>query len=255
MIKKLIAIFTVLICTMNIVQAQTATHRDSIRSYYELINKAELAIVDSAYANALSYYKNASKYKWLNADDLYDAGIVAYLAKDTTMSIYFLNALAAYGLQKKDFEARLWGQKIRNDSLYKYIAAGYYAVYNKSTQNNTMAFYGEKMIAFMVKDQKVRGLIYDKSGRPTAPAPPDPNRGSSDHENAVAMLHYVTEFGFPSFKQTGFYDTKKAGGQSGTYWFLWWHRCPDSTLKRSIIESRFRWGLSSGRLRVIYRCV
>lgn len=230
MTKRLICFCAFWICILNVGNAQPLGHRDSVRMYYELINKAELSIVNSAYDSALSCYVDARKYKWLNADDLYNAGIVAYLTKDTPMSVYFLNTLATYGLKKADFEERQWGEQVKNERFYQYISKYYDSVYYKSTMDSSMVFYGKKMKPFMDKDQSVRGFIFDEKGIPIAPAPKNKNTENSDHENRVAMLQYVTEFGFPSFKQTGFYDAMKISDASGTYWYLCWHSYADTTL-------------------------
>lgn len=228
---------------VNIGNSKIVNLRDSVKIYYSLINKAELSIVDSNYFDALKYYLNASEYKWLNADDLFNAGIAAYLINDTSMSIYFLNSLAANGLKKTDFENREWGQSIKNDKFYKYISKDYDSIFLQSSQNSRMKFYGQQMETFYKKDQSVRGVILDKDGRPERPAPEDPNRLKIDHENRVAMLEYVSLYGFPSFKQTGFYDRMKASDASGTYWILWWHRCPDTSLEpitlKAVLEGDF----------------
>lgn len=237
MTKRLIYIYIFLFCIIDTGYAQVINPRDSIRAYYEFINKAELAIIDSAYNSALTYYVDARKYKWLNADDLYNAGIVAYLANDTAMSKHYLNMLATFGLKKADFEARQWGQQIKSEPLYQYISADYDSIFYKSAINSSMVFYGHKMKPFMDKDQSVRGLIFDENGIPIAPAPEGPNRDNSDYENRLAMLRYIAEYGFPSFKQTGFYDAMRKSDVSGTYWYLCWHSHSDTILPKITLNA------------------
>ncbi len=237
MTNRLICFYIFLICIISTGHAQIVNPKDNIRAYYEFINKAELAIIDSAYNSALSYYVEAGRYKWLNADDLYNAGIVAYLANDTNMSKHYLNMLATFGLKKADFEARQWGQQIKSEPLYQYISADYDSIFYKSSMNSPMIFYGQKMKPFMDKDQSVRGFIFDENGIPIAPAPEGPNRDSSDYENRVSMARYIAEYGFPSFKQTGFYDAMRRLDASGTYWYLCWHSYLDTILPKITLNA------------------
>ena len=229
--KLYFQLLSVILCTyVNIASSKPTSSNDSIRLYYELVNKAELAIVDSAYNVAFSCYEQARKYKWLNADDLYNASVVAYLSEDTLSSIYYFNTLASYGLKKSDLEDRQWVSEIKNEPFYKHVTIDYDSIWLFNKNNSSKVKFGKMMIPFFIKDQNVRDLICDENGLPIAPAPENPNREISDHENAIEMVKYINKNGFPSFNQTGFFDNLKTSDASGTYWYLWWHRCPDKTL-------------------------
>lgn len=83
---------------------------DSLKKYYTLVNKAELAIVDSDYSLALTHYRkaftfNATPFK----KDIYNEAVCAVLLKDYAKAFCNFKILSDYGYQidslisKKEF--------------------------------------------------------------------------------------------------------------------------------------------------------
>lgn len=226
MAAKTLKILQILFFSYGLVFGQVtnsaqSTHRDSIRTYYIHINKAEAAIIDSNYEMALGHYKEAQKFKWPNGYDLLNAEIVAFLSKDTTAAMDYLNLLAMYGLKKRFVEGSRWGLTIADSPFYKYISQSYDSIYELS-RNSDRAKYGKKMSPFFIKDQSARtsqlpGELSDASKK-------------SDLANRKEMADFITANGFPSFDRTGFHDTMRRLDAPGTFWYLWWHSRPDTTL-------------------------
>lgn len=71
---------------------------DSLKEYYSLTNKAELAIVDSNYTEAIEFYSRAFSFK-ANAfkKDIYNQALCAVLIKDYRNAYYNFKDLINYG--------------------------------------------------------------------------------------------------------------------------------------------------------------
>lgn len=201
-------------------QAGAKSGAKKIKSYYALINKAELSIVDSNYGAANNFYKEAFQFKNVNDKDLFNAEIVSYMVKDTTFAIQNLNALANYGMKKMVFEGSNWGETIKNDSFYHFISKDYDSTFQKG-ERSPLANYGKQLLPFYEKDQTIR-MRNSKATKE--------ERTRSDKENIIELQKFIGANGFPSFQRTGFFDK---GGFSiqmfGTFYLLLWHTRPSKT--------------------------
>ncbi|WP_118951599.1 hypothetical protein [Taibaiella helva] len=195
-----------------------SAHRDSVRVYYDMVHKAEMAIVDSNYKLALDCYKKAEQYKQFNCEDLYNAGIVAYLSKDTTAAIEYLNRLAINGLKKKNFEGNNWGRTIKDSSFYKYISRSYDSCLLVGSRS-VKPIYSQQLKSFYAHDQKVR-----RNGTAGNSA------SIADAENRSVIAAFIEKEGFPSFERTGFYDTMRFLESPGSFYYIWWHSRPQVTI-------------------------
>ncbi|WP_448635428.1 hypothetical protein [Pedobacter panaciterrae] len=188
------------------------TKQDSIKLYYSNKNKAELAIIDSNYSEALVFYKKAFSYKQPNARELYNSFVVAYLLKDTINTQNFYNALALHGLEKEKFElSKNFGRTIVKDDFYIYISRNYDSLYQRSAKTQ-MPKWGRILDSLYKVDQRVRSTKSD-------------NIASVDSLNRTFLSKHISKHGFPGFNQVGFYD-KMLGGQAyspTTFWFVMWH--------------------------------
>lgn len=231
---KYLLFIVLLLLNCSISTAQKS--RSKIRSYYSLINKAELSIIDSNYKRANDFYKEAFRYKEPNDKDIFNAEVVSYLVRDTIFANDNLNKLAYYGMKKMVFEGSFFGQSISTDSFYLFLSKYYDSIYAKG-EASSMAKYGQLLSAFYEKDQKVRMRSANFSKE---------EKSESDRENVIALRGFINENGFPSFQRTGFFDK---GGFSvqmfGTFYLVFWHTRPfktpldDITLK-AVLDGAFR---------------
>lgn len=232
---KTIQLLTIFMLIINTTYCQS--NNSNVRIYYQLINNAELSILNKDFALASKYYDKSFKLKFPNGKDLYNAFLVAYYNLDSIRARKHYNQLAYMGLGKHVFR-----DTNRNYSFYKYVSNDYDSFYNSGAISE-MPVYGMKLKSILERDQQVR-----KPGMNNPNLLKDPVYSMQvkqvDSTNIEDLKVYINTYGFPSFKQVGFWDGT-APNNPGTLWKVLWHYRPydsniDSLVIKAVLEGNFR---------------
>ncbi|HRP90378.1 MAG TPA: hypothetical protein PKX92_10070 [Edaphocola sp.] len=220
MSKLLIAIFVCMLWQTTFAQ------KWEIRKYYELINLAELEIVDSNYQKALNFYKEAFLCKKPNADDLANSFQTAFLIKDTAMATLLLNKLAIKGMHPTYYKNnRLFSAYNIDSNFYLYLMQDYDSLYNISI--STLKPFGDSFKPFHDEDQRVRDLREKDSTINIEPF---------DIANEKKLYNYIRRTQFPTFENTGFWETfGRSHYQYGICWLIAWHRRPNKSILEDLL--------------------
>ncbi|GEM_PF-1945684 len=217
--------------------AQTK-NSNTLESYYQTINRAELSIVRDDYKSASQNYATAFKhYGGIRfAKDLMNAFYAALFAGDTSSSIYYLDSLAFYGFHKGRPIKYFQNNKILENSLAKRY---------DSIQSAGKASLDWVMIkacdSFLHVDQAIRKQYVDKS-----------EMGINefrrlDSLNFYGFLDYIDKHGFPAFNKIGFSSMSSASPiQTNVFYLLLWHQ--RSTIFPDSVEHKIRDLIYQGQL-------
>ena len=125
---KKVTIYFIILLSCSRLYAQLP---DSLANYYQLVNKAELNIVDSNYSKAFQNYEEAFTYKKAPfGKDIYNEAICAVLLDNYKKTYVNFKHLLAYGyemdsLRKKevlvDFFSSELGMKLKKDNEQKVL--------------------------------------------------------------------------------------------------------------------------------------
>lgn len=198
-------------------RAEAQTDRKLVLGYYQTINKAELAIVDRDYRSAQELYRNAFNYKYPNGRDLYNAFVVAYGLKDSAEAKFYLEWLSY-----KYYHFRC----DTSDAFNKYLSQNIDSFQDAGRTEKmkiTVNFYQD----IFMEDQRVRN------------EQPDDNLANHkvDSLNTKKIIAHIREYGFPSFKNVGFYSSMGSPFNNGMYWLEIWHQRPGKTDLDSMAEA------------------
>lgn len=123
---------------------------DTVRNYYALTNKAELAIVDSNFKEAIIHYEAAFRFKTPNAKDLHNAYCAAALIKDCKNGRFFLEKLAHLGY-------RIPETLIDNADFWDCTAKGLKVIADKVRKEFKSGSIGLQLDSLYKEDQSLRG--------------------------------------------------------------------------------------------------
>lgn len=214
---------------------------DSVVRYYELKNKAELAIIDSAYPQALRYYKQAFAYKPPNARDISNALILAYRQKDSATARSCFNLLVRHGHTREKMEEEAFGRSFKTQPLYQWVTAGYEQIRQEALQSN-MPRVAAVLDSVFAADQ---GIRIDMENGVTSPE----QSGALvavDCQNVAFLKQYIAQHGFPGYEQAGNFETIRKGytNAPGTIWLVMWHtrHVPpqlNEVVHKAVLDGRF----------------
>jgi len=207
--------------------------RDSIKEYYEIINNAELSIIDSNYRNASKLYAKAFALKYPNGKDLYNGFMVSYFLQDTFQSKKYLIQLAQNGLKKQFI---LHNGRALETPFFNYLSKDYDSIYN-----NFQTIKASRKIIALDSLGFIDQMILKS----------DTNLSAAEikhlqFQNLDRLKNWITKNGFPSFKNTGFYEDYNPSPRTlPTDWYLLWHVRPsatqlDDTYKNAVLAGDFR---------------
>lgn len=203
-------------------QSLPPQNKSAIRAYYEVINNAELSIIDSNYRDASELYTKAFVLKYPNGKDLYNAFMVSYLLQDTSQARKYLIQLAQKGLKKQFI---LHNGSALETSFFNYLSKDYDSIYNNfQTIKTSRKIVALDSLGFI--DQII--------------LKPDTNLSAAEikqlqFQNLDRLRKWIVMNGFPSFTNTGFYENFNSSPRTlPTDWFLLWHVRPLTTSLDSI---------------------
>lgn len=212
--------------------------QDSVRTYYELKNKAEMYIIDSNYMGSLALYKKAFMYKKPNVLDLYNVFILSYILKDTAYSKATFNQMALHGFKKERFDRYPFIASIKDQSAYQWVSGQYDSLYAIAATNK-MAAYARVMDSILNADQQVRKFKHPTQEQMLAIIRTDTN-------NLAFLKAYIDRNGFPGYEGTGTLEEIQEGliNASSTLWLLLWHsrhisKMLNETLRTAVLNGNF----------------
>lgn len=199
----------------------------NIRLYYQQINKAELAIVDTQYRSALAHYDTAFQDKGPNGKDIYNAFLLSFYERDTLLADQYFSLLAVNGYKKTYFK-----DSILQSGFYAYVSRNYDSLYDvgKRSPKYELAQYLNR---FEKKDQDIR----------KQEARDDNAIRAVDLQNRDSLVWFNNTYGFPGFVTVGFFeDEGNSAAFSGTFWMVMWHRRPISKEDRDMMLKEVKKG-------------
>jgi hypothetical protein len=120
----------------GMVSSNFAQKNSNWRTYYALVDTAEINIVDSVYQKALSYYNKAFNIVEIPyGKDLYNAALCASKIGDYTKTTDLLNHLVEKGIAKVYFEDNDYFMEYRKSQSWKDFVDNYNIQRNKYNAN------------------------------------------------------------------------------------------------------------------------
>jgi hypothetical protein len=178
---------------------------DSLSNYYSKKYKAELAIVDSNYQEALLLYNAAFSYKRPHERDLYNAFILSCLMQDSLHGKKYFDQLTFLGLTEESLTADLRQGKIDTKFIQK-INSDYQRIHNKSLQASFKR-HAKVMDSMYNFDQGIRQYAMNTYGHVEGLKRYNDSFVVVDSLNIARMLTFIEKQGFPEIYSTGFYAT------------------------------------------------
>lgn len=176
---------------------------DSVSSYYKHKYAAELAIVDSNYAEALKLYEKAFTFKRPFEKDIYNSFILSNLLKNWDKSKLYFNQLAALGMNKSTLASDLYHMGL-DTSEFRRISVDYELI-RKRADNTFMPVNSRLMDSMYALDQGIRQVANNMYGPVEWPKEFNDSIIKADTTNLRLMLNFVRAKGFPDIYTTGFY--------------------------------------------------
>ncbi len=212
---------------------------ESLSSYYNYKNKAELDIIDDNFLSALENYNYAFKYKVPFEIDLYNAFIVSVKIQNKVMAYKYANLLATHGLKKQMLKSRI--KALLNNASFSKTIFKDYDNYYQEFENGSKKMNAKDLFEIYERDQRIRQLNI-----PISTESVDFIRDSinaliqfNDSVNIIELKKYITNFGFPGFELVGYADPFRPNPYMGsTVYSLWWHNRSEAKVTQSIIELR-----------------
>jgi hypothetical protein len=182
-------------------------YSNNIKKYYELINNAELKIIENDYSNAQKLYKEAFKYKKYNGKDLYNAFLCSFYIHDTLNAKLYINKLAFYGLNYDYFIPLKSEMKFYN-IIFK--------EFNENFNAGEVKFKTSKVLTidslFQV-DQLNRNSNNSKF-----------NRHIIDSISLISLINTIQKNEWPSFQSNGFWNiASNPRTENLPVYILYWH--------------------------------
>lgn len=189
---SIVTFFLILQCTILPPKDTFAQKNENLKKYYELVNLAELSIVDNRLPDAQKYYQEAFSTPYRFPKDIYNALRVSFNMEDTSESIGYFNELARHGLKFEYFSS---GFNLVYDSVvsdfYKFISSSHDSIHGIVTQTK-MAELAMRVDEFKDQDQNCR-------------------RGADtliplqvcDSLLQLDILSFIDSFGFPGYETIG----------------------------------------------------
>lgn len=168
------------------------SQQNDLKQYYININKAELAIVDSNYANALENYEEAFRFKpYPFAQDLYNATLVSIITNTYPKAINYLERLFKIGFQLSGLDSISICEDFLNSS-----SGNEAKLKNKKSKPIYNLKYRKAIEKMVYDDQYFRMQpngykIYGDTIRKT------------DSINVAKFLKLINKYGFPSEEKIG----------------------------------------------------
>lgn len=201
--------------------AQPRKERIRVRQYYDLINEAELMLIDSNYNKALAIYKSAFSKKFPNDKDLYNAFILSYFTRSEVLCRKYLLQLAFLGMDRS-----LFPDTTQDPKFHKLISSGFDSSYNAGGKSKIFT-YAMQLREIGKEDQVVRKEV---AQNPKLKNDRD-FQGRLKRSDSI-ILSQITQFilknGFPSFERKGFWDGSSPNNPSIIFWIIY-HQRPNST--------------------------
>lgn len=131
------------------------TNRAQVKEYYQKINYAELAIVDSNFKEASDFYNQAFVLKQPNPRDFFNAFVVSYILNDSNRCKKYINELYKMGFKKQTIEWMPFVEKIKFENVYKnYISTDSFLV--NSYLNSEKYTFSQQFDSIFLEDQNYR---------------------------------------------------------------------------------------------------
>lgn len=182
------------------INALSGQQVDSVQTYYQLIQVANLQIAEAKYDSALFYYEKASNYLLPFSSDSYNACLCAIECKKYPSALFFAAGLVAKGVSLRFFEKNKKTQILTEQPLWNdFLATKPTAQFNKSLRG--------KIEQLLELDQKFRrdNLRYLDSLKLV------------DEQIELALDTLLNQYGYPSEQLIGIWpvgDTLLYGGWS-----------------------------------------
>jgi hypothetical protein len=166
--------------------------KDNIKLYYERINKAEMALIDSNYANALKLYDSAFSYKKIPfGRDLYNAALTAIIYKSYPTALIHLEKLFSLGYDIKNIDTLSVFKEFICSKFGKLARKKYKA--KKLIYNSKYRIEVQEMVR-MDQFFRVKENAYERYG--------DTIR-AIDAQNVKHLIKLISGNGFPSEDKIG----------------------------------------------------
>lgn len=205
--------------------------------YYELVNNAELAILDAKPFEAARYYDSAFQCKFPNDKDLYNAAVLAYFQVDRFRARRYFSRLIYLGLERVNFP----DSNIHPD-FFKDLLRNFDSIRTAGSLS-VAAKMGARMKVLGERDQLTRSTI---NRNPSLRSDPDFTKRlqASDSGILADLYGLIQKEGFPSFEHCGYWDGSSPWNPSAAFWLLY-HQRPKTTIAdkmylKAVQEGDFR---------------
>ncbi len=204
-----------------------------VKAYYSYVNKAELAIVDSNYKEALAYYQKAFNKASIEGKDVYNAFVLTALLNDTFLASRYLEILAVCGLKKEFISYDM--AHIGRRGLFENISYSYDADRQYRWDNDEkLRYFSMALDSIENRDQAIRQLTENKD-----------SIRQVDIANEKELKKLIDEKGFPDFNKVGYFPNITSPQKPNAIWYIVWHRRPmqtaiDEILKKQVLLGGFR---------------
>jgi len=198
-------IILLLFCGLNIQQAYCQMS-EKLKMHYSLINKAEMAIIDSNYQLAINLYDSAFTYKDSPfATDIYNAAICATLTLQYDKTLLYLQRVLDKGYKiQKLFEKPLFDEFFKSDFGIELIQYSHNIVYKHNIILNN------QLDSLFDIDQKFRKMVNNpyEVYKDTI--------SKIDDSNAIFIIDFINKYGFPNEDLIGLYTNL----YNNTSWYI-----------------------------------
>ncbi len=179
----------------------------SFIKYNQLVNKAELSIIDSNYTKALYYYQDAFKLvEYPFAKDLYNALLCATFTNNFDIAFEYLYKLVHKGIEYENFAKNKYLNPLKEDKRWFEFEKYYYENRKKILAgfNQDLKAEFERMLEEDQKSNKARKK--------------DPNKrykfDSTVFANTLRIKEIIQLYGFPTEEMLGVNDFTDAPFES-----------------------------------------
>lgn len=225
--------YSILVFSILFVHAATILARaNDYLQYYQLINQAELKIVQSSYAEALGLYEfSFSKVEYVFAKDAFNAATCAYLINDYDKAFKYITESVLKGVDISNFQTCVF-EKLQRLEKWRSIVALRENLKDRHFQSINLILRRE-IDLLHARDQKIR---FD---HPTRVEEAKEKIANVDYRNLVELLKIFEEYGVTGEDLIGVDNFR-----SPTFYILW-HNYRDISpgtmdmLKKAVLEGRF----------------
>lgn len=241
---KKTALFIMMILLSNSTFASSKS--DSVKTYYKLINQAELAIVDSNYAIAHKKYDTAFQYKFPNDKDLENALIIACKVMDTVKATRYITEMASLGFYQYNYtRATRPGDFLPYDLDSAFIQSINKQCHSLSELAKTSSLPANlhRWAILYAADQDSRNIEFkDKTDEIQAGR-------LTDSIIAALMKVFLRDGNFPSYQRTGYFfdgEGMLTNRPGEPFFILYWHQRGkddpelDSLVLKTVYNGDFR---------------